>query len=353
MRLPAASTFHKLHILGSQTSQGNPTQFLPFLYTQFFANHKILKLTSCLRVITQQPHICSPYKQQISYKLQQQNKEPQQSNTTLTMNAAAQGDQAVSNSDWLSAIQHYTQALVELPRAPIYYTKRSTAYSRVKPADGGPKSSSALNDAEIALTLARERGKRELILAAQMRRGVALYQLGQYGDANFVFETIEKKVGSAGGQNKDKSEQVRAAMGSGSTSRYEQELPIWTAKVKGQLKKLGEEDAKAKVSVEEYPTGVQVPTENNLKEQLAQIKAGKLETEQKQPQSTDKSTAQDTKSASAASSTTTPAAAPAAPAPVNVRHEWYQSNDSVVVTLYAKGIAKDKVDSDLKNDSVC
>lgn len=256
----------------------------------------------------------------------------------------------MSNSDWLGAIQHYTQALVELPRAPIYYTKRSTAYSRVKPADGGPKSSYALHDAEIALTLACERGKRELILAAQMRRGVALYQLGQYGDANFVFETIEKKVGSASGQPKDKSEQVRAAMGSGSTSKYEQELPIWTAKVKGQLKKLGEEDAKAKVSVKEYPSGIQIPTEKDLKEQLAQLKAGKIDTEQKS-QSTDKSTAQDAQDASATPATAP--AAPAAPAPVNVRHEWYQSNDSVVVTLYAKGIAKDKVDSDLKNDSVC
>lgn len=267
------------------------------------------------------------------------------------MNAAAQGDQAVSNSDWLSAIQHYTQALVELPRAPIYYTKRSTAYSRVKPADGGPRSSSALHDAEIALTLACERGKRELILAAQMRRGVALYQLGQYGNADFVFETVEKKVGGAGGQSKDKSEQVRAAMGSASTARYEQELPIWTAKVKGQLKKLGQDDAKAKVSVEEYPDAVQVPTEKELKEQLAQLKAGKIVTEQK-PQNVDRSTVQDTK-ATADTVPTTATVAPSAPAPVNVRHEWYQSNDSVVVTLYAKGIAKDKVDSELKNDSVC
>lgn len=267
------------------------------------------------------------------------------------MNAAAQGDKAVSNSDWHSAIKHYTQALVELPRAPIYYTKRSTAYSRVKPADGGPKSSSALHDAEIALTLARERGKRELVLAAQMRRGVALYQLGQYGDAKFVFETVESKTGGAGGQGKDRSEQLRAAMGSASKSGYEQELPIWIAKVKGQLNKLGEDDPKANVSVEEYPGAVQVPTEKDLKEQLAQLKAGKIVTEQK-PQNVDKTVVQDTKAVEAAAAAA-PTPAPAAPAPVSVRHEWYQSHDSVVVTLYAKGIAKDKVDSELKNDSVC
>lgn len=275
------------------------------------------------------------------------------------MNASAQGDQALSNSDPLSAIKHYTQALVELPRAPIYYIKRSTAHSRVKAADSGPRSAAALQDAEIALVLARERGRRELMLSAQMRRGVALYQLERVGDAGFVFDTIKEKTTGVGGQTKDRTEEVRDAMASKSAKNgYDQELPIWMAKVKGRLNKLEEGDEKDKVSVGEYPSSVQIPTEKELKEQLAQLKAGKAVTgggdlpksvpggEQK-PQDAVNTTTQGSQGGVAA-----PTAAPAAPGHVNVRHEWYQSHDSVVVTLYVKGIAKEKVDSDIKNDSV-
>ena len=109
------------------------------------------------------------------------------------MDAAAQGDKAIANSNWPDAIKYYTRALVEVPRAPSYYVKRSTAYSRLKPAEGGPNCKAALGDAETALILARERGKRELILDAQMRRAVALYQLGMYGDAGYIFDIVKKR----------------------------------------------------------------------------------------------------------------------------------------------------------------
>lgn len=280
------------------------------------------------------------------------------------MNSASQGDKALANSDCLSAIQHFTQALVELPRAPAYYIKRSTAYSRVKAADGGPKSSASLRDAEIALTLARERGKRELILSAQMRRGVALYQLERYGDAGFVFEKIKEKTSGGSTENKDKSEEVKDAMASGGGSAgaakkngYEQELPIWMAKVNGRLNKLAEGDEKAAVSVTEFPGDIRIPTEKELKEQLEALKSGKTGAEEAQSQSASEAEQKsedavktDKNGAASAPSTATPSATPV---PEKVRHEWYQSHDSVVVTLYVKGIAKDSVDTELNADSVC
>lgn len=58
----------------------------------------------------------------------------------IIMNAAAQGDEASAESNYRLAIEHYTHALSELPRAPAYYISRSTAYSRLKPADGDRKS---------------------------------------------------------------------------------------------------------------------------------------------------------------------------------------------------------------------
>lgn len=274
------------------------------------------------------------------------------------MNAAAEGDKALAASNAPLAIQHYTRALIELPRAPSYYLQRAIARSRVKPADGGPKSREALRDAEIALSLARERGKRELILSAQMRRGVALFQLERYGDAKFLFELIESKTFGEK-ETQDKAEGMKAAMaGGGSASKkngYGAELPIWMAKVHRKLGDLAEGDKKRVVSVFEFPTDTRVPTEKELKAEWESLKSGKAmgngdksvqEKGQKDSPSLDPHTGQTT-----AETKATAMASPVA-ATQKVRHEWYQSHDSVVVTLYVKGIPKKSVEIELKDDSV-
>ncbi|GLI74908.1 cochaperone protein [Penicillium ochrochloron] len=272
------------------------------------------------------------------------------------MNAAAEGDKALAASNAPLAIQHYTRALIELPRAPSYYLQRAIARSRVKPADGGPKSREALQDSEIALSLARERGKRELILSAQMRRGVALFQLERYGDAKFLFELIESRT-SGEKEAQSKADGVKAAMADGASSSkkngYGAELPIWMAKVGRKLGELSEGDEKGVVSVVEYPTDTRVPTEKELKAEWESLKSGSVvgdkvvqEKGQKDPVSFDGSSDQ--------TKTETKVVVEASPAVVaqKVRHEWYQSQDSVVVTLYVKGIPKDKVETELKDDSV-
>ncbi|OJJ48455.1 hypothetical protein ASPZODRAFT_150681 [Penicilliopsis zonata CBS 506.65] len=283
----------------------------------------------------------------------------------LTMNSASQGEKALANSDIPSAIRFFTQALIELPRAPSYYIKRATAHSRLKSADGGPDSPAALRDAEIALALARERGKRELILSAQMRRGVALFQLERYGDAAFVFKTIQDKTG--GDQEpQDRSASVQSAMANagagGRTPKngYEQELPIWILKTKGKLSKLEEGDEKATVTVAEYPSDIRIPTEKDLKKELEALDSGKKGVEESANSGTQGSTGSREKRDDGATDdykAPVPSASPAAkmssaPAQSNVRHEFYQSHDSVVVTLYAKGVPKESVDVDLKDDSI-
>ena len=274
------------------------------------------------------------------------------------MNSASQGDKALAASDCPGAIKHFTQALVELPRAPAYYIKRSTAYTRLKLADGGPNSQAALRDAETALILARDRGKRELILSAQMRRGVSLFQLGRYADAAFVFDILKEKTGAGASGDKGREEEVKDAIaGSGRTTRngYEQELPIWEMKVKGQLKKLAEGDERGVVAVEEYPGDVKMPSEKDIKAQLDAMKAGSLGAEEAQGLvGKGKTPVEPSHKPTSAASASTPSAVPStAPVQDKVRHEWYQSQDSVVVTLYVKGVHKDKVDSDLQNTSVC
>ncbi|KAL4801571.1 hypothetical protein BDV18DRAFT_74096 [Aspergillus unguis] len=273
------------------------------------------------------------------------------------MNAAAQGEAALANSDFVGALQHYTRALTELPRAPTYYIKRSTAYIRLKPADGGPSLDAALRDAEIALVLARERGKRDLILTAQMRRAVALYQLGRYGDAGFLFRLLEGKVLESSseqtkGEEKDKADKVKDVMGkmnsAGPMKGLAQELQIWLMKIKAKLGALESGDESAKVTIEEAPAGVTVPSEKELKRQLEALKAGDLSGAGSQVK---KETGASIEAPGEDKAAAAPAPAPAQ-TPEKIRHEWYQSNDSVVVTLYAKGVNKDSVDADLKSDSV-
>ncbi|OQE19492.1 hypothetical protein PENSTE_c015G01893 [Penicillium steckii] len=268
------------------------------------------------------------------------------------MNAAAQGDQALKDSNALLAIQHYTRALAELPRAVNYYIQRSTAHSRVKPTDGGPNSLASLRDAEIALALARERGKRELIIAAQMRRGVSLYQLGRFNDAKFLFDLIDSKTRSENGPE-DKSASLQAAMsGAGKAKKDGAELQIWKMKVDRKVKDLGGPDETA-VTVVEFPSDTQIPTEKEIKAELESFKSGKtapVANESKKRYSPVASGAAATPVQQ--SSQGIDEAKPSAPVPEKVRHEWYQSSDSVVVTLYVKGIQKDRVQTDIKEESV-
>lgn len=280
------------------------------------------------------------------------------------MDSARQGDKALVDSDCPSAIRHFTQALIAHPRSPAYYIKRSTAYSRLKSADGGPDPTSALRDAELALFLACDRGKRELILSAQLRRGVALYHMERYGDAAFVFDIIKGKVGGANDKGRD--DKVRDAIAAGNSmptvhkNGFEQEIPIWMMKVQGKLSKLPKEDVKAAVSVVEYPNDTKVPTEKELKLQLEALKSGRIGAEEQQAKDDNKSkapvetdlTAMNTSQNVNKTDSVSSASPSVGRSPEKVRHEWYQSHDSAVVTLYAKGVPKDRLEADIQNDSV-
>lgn len=266
------------------------------------------------------------------------------------MDYAAKGDEALAQSNAHLAFEYYTRALVQHPRSPNYYIQRATAWGRLKPENGGPNPSHALQDSEIALALAVERGKRELILSAQFRRAVSLFQLERYGDALYLFKLLEEKTAatkSAGDENRDSK--IQSAMSGGKSKMYETQLPIWMAKVKRKIDELPGGDDKATVSVVEYPKGTEIPSKERLEAELA----GRLG---KSVPASEESAKQTASAPSAASDAPKPSASSAArSAPVaqeKVRHEWYQSQDSVVVTLYVKGIPKDKVETELKDDSV-
>jgi suppressor of G2 allele of SKP1 len=282
------------------------------------------------------------------------------------MEHADRGAKALNASDALTAVAAYTQALIQHPTSPDYFVQRSTAFNRLK-APLGPRNDLALQDAEFAILLGQKRAKREKIQAGQQRRIIALFGLGQYGNAAFLLETMLRWRTS---EKKDKMEG-----------------DIWKAKVEQKMKNLPADDGKRQVTVKEYPE-LRLPSEKDLIEMLkGQLRGdgtfrfdGEEDTvvvenassESKEPS---KLTSPDTKTeilgdgaqlstnempignmkinAGESESTTTASAPIPEPATLTkIRHEWYQNANSVNITIYAKGVQKDQAEVNIHEDSV-
>ncbi|KAI4650499.1 hypothetical protein J4E93_002855 [Alternaria ventricosa] len=209
------------------------------------------------------------------------------------MDDARKGDAALSASKPDEAIEHYTKALSVNTTAVKYYIGRATAYQRTA------KYAESLSDAELAVVLAKKRGSRELIKDAQFRRAVALFHLGKYADAEYLLKIVK------GLDEKDKM------------------LPIWESKVATKLKDVPEDDEMRKVTVKESPE-VDVPS--------APASAAPAKAEQPAPSQAPK---------------------PVTPTPKDkIKTDWYQSPDTITLTIMAKGVDKDKVSVEFEERSV-
>ncbi|KAI4089103.1 MAG: hypothetical protein LQ344_005582 [Seirophora lacunosa] len=222
----------------------------------------------------------------------------------LAMDQAAQGASALSSKDFPAAVNHYTNAIAVHSEAVDYYIKRSTAYTRISP----PNHHAALSDAEIALSLASKRGKRELIIQAQLRRAIALFGHERYGDSRQCFDWVRKM------DEKEKS------------------LKIWEMKLDAKLKGMRGDDEKATVTVKQFPD-VDLPTAQTAKKGASSTSAEKA-----------KPTPNAAEQATASAGVQTPAS--------KIRHEWYQTQDAVVVSLFAKGVPKDTATIDIQERSL-
>ena len=226
------------------------------------------------------------------------------------MDQAARGAAALSSGDFPTAISHYTAAVSLNPQAVDYYIKRSTAYTRTSPADHA----SALNDAEIAVVLANKRGKRELIAQAQLRRGIALFGLERWADAGQCFGWVKK------------------------LSPKEPSLLIWEKKVEGKLKSCEDNDERGVVKVVELPA-VEVPKVEEIKKAVK-----KAEVTPDEASATHGATEKETTAEKKEEGVQTPAN--------KIRHEWYQTAENVIVTLFAKGVPKDKATVEIQRQSL-
>lgn len=203
---------------------------------------------------------------------------------------AARGKQLIEEKKFEEAVVALTAALKESPTSPAYLTQRALAYQRTK------QYTEALADAEAAVVHAHKRAKKELIVDAQVRRGVILYNLKRYGDAQAVLDIVKR-------MNKDVKE-----------------VGQWTAMIASKSKALGDDHEKMQVTVKEIP-------ELNMEA----LKVGESGP-----------TASATNGATSAS-THAPATAPVTQTPVDkIRHDWYQNNQNVYLTLLAKGVPQDK-----------
>ena len=218
------------------------------------------------------------------------------------MDAAAQGASALASKDFSTAITCYTRAISSNSQAVDYYIKRSTAYTRVSP----PDHVLALSDAEVAVVLAQKRGKREFIAQAQLRRGIALFGLERWADAGACFAWVKNLTPKEGS------------------------LAIWEKKIEGKLSALEEKHEAKAVTIKEFP---QVDTEGLGK---------KAKATEKEDQVTEKPIK--TGGEKKVEGVQTPAN--------KIRHEWYQTHDNVVVTLFAKGIPRDKATIDIQPRSL-
>ena len=219
---------------------------------------------------------------------------------------AALGQKALEAKDYSGAIKHYTEAL-KSSNSPLWLTQRSTAYQR----EGAHEL--ALHDAEDAVLAAISRGKRELIAAAQMRRAIALYSLGRYGDARLCFTWARK------------------------LNEKEKGLGMWQAKVVAEYDKLDEEAEGRKTTIKEVPDKVdRTPKELESKAATASEKAP---------------AAAATVPASGTTGTMT-TTAPVQTPKDKIRHEWFQSSSKVTITIFAKNVPKDQADIQIGAQSV-
>ncbi|TQS35934.1 hypothetical protein Golomagni_03630 [Golovinomyces magnicellulatus] len=213
----------------------------------------------------------------------------------------SKGKVALDNKDYQSAVKHFSNAL-KTSQAPSWLLERSTAYHRLG------QHQLALRDANKALVIAIDRGKREIIADAQYRRGIVLHGLKQYGNARVCFNWCknynEKKSG----------------------------LTMWMSKVTTDYDLNGGEQAECNaVTIKEVPENV----DDNFDE-------------------TDQSTELNFKKEDVKAENDTLEVNTSASKPPNskIRHDWYQSQSHVTVNILAKDIPKESTTVNIKKRSL-
>lgn len=225
---------------------------------------------------------------------------------------ASKGKAAMDNKDYQSAIIHYSEAL-KSSQAPTWLLQRSTAYHRLG------KHEIALEDANKALHIAIDRGKRELIAEAHYKRGIVLHGLKQYGNARICFHWCHKYNEKQPG------------------------LQMWISKVKTDYDASGGDQAECNsITVKEVPDKMEEVKGTAHSNQLNERDA---KSQNPLPEKTNLTPpARDSNKSNLSTAVTTPLS--------KIRYDWFQSQNTVTVEVLAKGIPSDKLIVEIQEISV-
>lgn len=133
---------------------------------------------------------------------------------------------------------------------------------------------------------------------------------GKLGDAGFCFNEAEQKVAN----DKDKNL-----------------IGVWKSKLEMQLSKVDEDDVVREVTVKEIPD-VELP---KVAISIMETKNDSIAVPQ-----------------GAGNPRLQPVTEGVSTPPSKIRHEWYQTATHIVLTIYVKGVPKDKASVDIKENSV-
>ncbi|KAK3815783.1 MAG: SGS domain-containing protein [Linnemannia elongata] len=215
---------------------------------------------------------------------------------TTVQDLFAQGSHAFADEDYEEAVNFYTKA-IEINASHVeIFLKRSATYQKLG------KDKEAYEDALKALALIKEKPSVDVSVEAkaQLRKGVAAFHLHDYQTAKVALEACH------------------------ALSPDQRTLASWMRKNEQELAKQPKVTAPAPTPVAATPVAA-APVA------AAPVAAAPV--------------------AAAASVAAVPAA-PATPAAHRVRHEWYQNDSYVTISVFIKNVKKDSVDINITENAL-
>ncbi|KAI5952393.1 SGT1 [Candida jiufengensis] len=237
-----------------------------------------------------------------------------------------QGQESIDSKDYLSAIQSLTQAIKENPNAFQAYLKRSTAYQKLKNYDDAKK------DISSAFTIANERGKRSDIGICYFKLGLIYYQLKNLKTSLIQFQKAK------------------------SYDCNESTLDMWLSKCEYDLKNhpdwnIDDDDD------DEFKLDYEQPKEEP--KEVPKLEELDIDEEEKQQPKSATATASKesikpttTQTQPSIKSTNIDVINKIAPLNTKIRDDWYQTNEQVIITIYAKNVPQDKLDIKFDSNSL-
>ncbi|KAF9096088.1 Protein SGT1 A [Mortierella sp. AD031] len=211
---------------------------------------------------------------------------------TTAQDLFAQGSHAFAEDDYDEALNFYSQAIEVNGTHAEIFLKRSATYQKLG------KDKEAYEDAVHALGLIKEKPSADVTVEAkaQLRKGVAAFHLQDYQTAKVALEACQ------------------------TLSPEQRTLTSWIRKNEQELAKLPKPAVAAAAPAPATPTTVTATTAAAPAADVTPVVSA------------------------AASPASTPVPAPLTPAAHRVRHEWYQNDTFVTISVFIKNVKKDAVE---------